>query len=124
VSFFYEIRSTTDTVLKRDGGFATQDAAKTAGREDAKRMKNTRQNKSVIGRIMVGHAEKPTRTILCLIRTHRSPGFCDVNCDVTPSCYPLQTPPTRPYRSQPENLKWAASRLSPCNLRSLHLIGS
>ena len=35
MSFFYEIRSTTDTVLKRDGGFASQDAAKMAAREDA-----------------------------------------------------------------------------------------
>jgi hypothetical protein len=30
-------------VLKRDGGFATQDAAKTAGREDAKKIKNSHQ---------------------------------------------------------------------------------
>ena len=40
MSYFYEIRSTTDTVLKRDGGFASQDAAKMAAREDAKKMKN------------------------------------------------------------------------------------
>ncbi len=36
MSFFYEIRSADDTVLKRDGGFATQDAAKIAGRADAR----------------------------------------------------------------------------------------
>lgn len=36
VSWFYEIRSADDTVLKRDGGFPTQDAAKTAGREDGR----------------------------------------------------------------------------------------
>ena len=61
MAFFYEIRSADDTVLKRDGGFATQDAAKTAGREDAKKMKNMRQ-RSDVGRIMVGqNAEKATR---------------------------------------------------------------
>ena len=63
MSFFYEIRSTSDTVLKRDGGFATVDAAKTAGREDAKKIKNSRQpNRPDVGRIMVGqNAEKATR---------------------------------------------------------------
>ena len=30
-------------MLKRDGRFSTQDAAKIAGREDAKKMKNMRQ---------------------------------------------------------------------------------
>ena len=40
MAWFYEIRSSTNTVLKRDGGFPTQDAAKIAGREDAKKMKN------------------------------------------------------------------------------------
>ena len=29
MSFFYEIRSADNTVLKRDGGFATQDAVRT-----------------------------------------------------------------------------------------------
>ncbi len=63
MSYFYEIRSSNITVLKRDGGFATQDAAKIAGREDAKKMKNMRQlNKPDVGRIMVGqNAEKATR---------------------------------------------------------------
>jgi hypothetical protein len=36
MAFFYEIRSPHNAVLKRDGGYATQDAAKIAGREDAK----------------------------------------------------------------------------------------
>jgi hypothetical protein len=63
MSFFYEIRSSDNAVLKRDGGFATQDAAKIAGREDAKKMKNLRQpNRPDVGRIMVGqNAEKATR---------------------------------------------------------------
>jgi hypothetical protein len=62
VAFFYEIRSADNTVLKRDGGFATQDAAKAAGREDAKKMKNMRQNRPDGSRILVGqNAEKATR---------------------------------------------------------------
>ena len=63
MAFFYEIRSVDNTVLKRDGGFPSQDAAKIAGREDAKKMKNIRQlNKPDVGRIMVGqNAEKATR---------------------------------------------------------------
>jgi hypothetical protein len=40
MAFFYEIRNSNNAVLKRDGGFATQDAAKIAGRADAKKMKN------------------------------------------------------------------------------------
>lgn len=63
MSFFHEIRNSDNAVLKRDGGFATQDAAKIAGREDAKRMKNMRQpDRPDVGRILVGqNAEKPTR---------------------------------------------------------------
>jgi hypothetical protein len=63
MAWFYEIRSSNNAVLKRDGGFATQDAAKIAGREDAKKMKNTRQlDRSDVGRIMVGqNTEMPTR---------------------------------------------------------------
>ena len=63
MAWFYEIRSSNNTVLKRDGGFATQDAAKAAGREDAKKMKIMRQpNRPDVGRIMVGqNTEKPTR---------------------------------------------------------------
>jgi hypothetical protein len=37
MSFFYEIRSVDNSVLKRDGGFATQDAAKIEGRADPRR---------------------------------------------------------------------------------------
>lgn len=41
MSFFYEIRSADNTVLKRDGGFASQDAAKMAARDDANKMRHT-----------------------------------------------------------------------------------
>jgi hypothetical protein len=63
MAFFYEIRNSDNTVLKRDGGFATQDAAKIAGREDAKKMKNSRQpDRPDVERLMVGqNTEKPTR---------------------------------------------------------------
>ena len=63
MAWFYEIRNSNNAVLKRDGGFATQDAAKTAGREDAKKMKNSLQpDRSDVGRILVRqNAEKPTR---------------------------------------------------------------
>ena len=63
MAYFYEIRSADNTVLMRDGGFATQDAAKTAGREHAKKMKNMRQpGRPDLGRIMVGqNKEKATR---------------------------------------------------------------
>jgi hypothetical protein len=63
MSFFYEIRSADNTVLKRDGGFASQDAAKMAAREDAKKMKNApKAIRPDVGRIMVGqNAEKATR---------------------------------------------------------------
>ena len=63
MAWFYEIRGTDNLVLKRDGGYATQDAAKIAGRADAKRIRNTRQPGAPgVGTIMVGHnAEKPTR---------------------------------------------------------------
>ena len=63
MSWFYEIRSADNTVLKRDGGFASQDAAKMAAREDAKKMKNTsKPNRLDVGQILVGqNAEKATR---------------------------------------------------------------
>jgi hypothetical protein len=55
MAFFYEIRNSNNAVLKRDGGFATQDAAKIAGREDAKKMKNMHQpDRPDVGRIRVG----------------------------------------------------------------------
>jgi hypothetical protein len=37
MSFFYEIRSPDDAMLKRDGGFATKDATKIAGREERRK---------------------------------------------------------------------------------------
>ena len=63
MAWFYEIRNSNNAVLKRDGGFATQDAATIAGRADAKKMKNSRQpDRSDVGRILVGqNAERPTR---------------------------------------------------------------
>jgi hypothetical protein len=63
MSFYYEIRSTTETVLKRTGGFASQDSAKMAVREDAKKMKNTsKSNRLDVGRILVGqNKEEATR---------------------------------------------------------------
>jgi hypothetical protein len=63
MSFFYEIRSSDNSLLKRDGGFASQNAAKMAAREDAKRMKNAaRQAGPDVGRILVGqNREEATR---------------------------------------------------------------
>jgi hypothetical protein len=63
MSFFYEIRSADNTLLKRNGGFASQDAAKMAARDDAKKMKNLLQpGRPDVGRILVGqNAEKATR---------------------------------------------------------------
>jgi len=63
MSFFYEIRSADNTVLKRDGGFASQDAAKMAARDDAKKMKNSRQpDRPNVGALLVGqNTDKPTR---------------------------------------------------------------
>jgi hypothetical protein len=63
LSFFYEIRSTADTVLKRDGGFPDRETATEAARADARRMKDSRHlGVPRIGRILVGqHAEKPLR---------------------------------------------------------------
>ena len=61
--WFYEIRSSNNAVLKRDGGFADVEAAKSAARADAKKMKNSRQpDRPNVERIMVGqNTEKPTR---------------------------------------------------------------
>ena len=63
MSWFYEIRSADDTVLKRDGGFADVEVAKSAARENAKRMKVApRSERQDVGRILVGqNTEKPTR---------------------------------------------------------------
>jgi hypothetical protein len=55
MSWFYEIRGSTNAVLKRDGGFADVDAEKSAARADAKKMKNSHQpGVPDVGRIMVG----------------------------------------------------------------------
>ena len=52
-AWFYEIRNSNNALLKRDGGFATQDAAKTAGRAGAKELKNVRQpDRPDVGRIL------------------------------------------------------------------------
>jgi hypothetical protein len=63
MAFFYEIRSANNVVLKRDGGFASQDAAKMAARDDAKKMKNSGlPSRPDVGRILVGqNADKATR---------------------------------------------------------------
>ena len=62
MAWFYEIRTSNNGVLNRACGFPTQDAAKIAGREDAKKMKSMRQaGRPDVGRILVGqNAEKPT----------------------------------------------------------------
>ena len=64
MAWFYEIRSSNNAVLKRDGGFASQDAAKMAAREDAKKMRNMRQpDRQDVGTILVGqNKEKATRS--------------------------------------------------------------
>jgi hypothetical protein len=63
MAYFYEIRSADNTVLKRDGGFASQDAAKMAARQDAKKIKNAaRPARPDVGRILVGqNKEEATR---------------------------------------------------------------
>jgi hypothetical protein len=38
-----QLGGSNNTLLKRDGGFATQDAAKIAGRADAKKIRNSSQ---------------------------------------------------------------------------------
>lgn len=63
MSWFYEIRGSNNTLLRRDGGFATQDAAKIAARADAKKIKDSRQpGGPTVGTIKVGrNVEQPTR---------------------------------------------------------------
>jgi hypothetical protein len=75
MAFFYEIRGSNNAVLKRDGGFATQDSAKTARREVAKKMKNMRQpDRADVGRILVGqNADKPARHRSQFFNYHLSP---------------------------------------------------
>ena len=47
MAWFYEIRTLDNAVLKREGGFASRDSAKTAAREDAKVMKDCRRDVTV-----------------------------------------------------------------------------
>ena len=63
MAWFYEIRSSTNAVLKQDGGFADVEAAKSAARANAKKMKHSHQpGVPNVGRIMVGqNKEQPTR---------------------------------------------------------------
>jgi hypothetical protein len=63
IAYFYEIRSADNTVLKRDGGFPNQDAAKEAARADAKKMKLSHHlGVPSVGKILVGqNAEQATR---------------------------------------------------------------
>jgi hypothetical protein len=63
MSWIHEIRNSNIAVIKRDGGFPTQDATKIAGRELAKKMRNScLPDKPDVGRILVGqNAEKVTR---------------------------------------------------------------
>jgi hypothetical protein len=61
MSYFYEIRSSDNTVLKRDGGFPDREAATEAARADAKRLKAVPKPPTV-GRILVGqNTAPPTR---------------------------------------------------------------
>jgi hypothetical protein len=63
MAWFYEIRNSDNAVLKRDGGFPNQDAAKEAARADAKQMKSApKPTRLDVARILVGqNTEKPTR---------------------------------------------------------------
>ena len=61
MSFFYEIRSPNNTVLKRTGGYPDREAATEAARADAKRLKAVPKPPTV-GRILVGqNTDPPTR---------------------------------------------------------------
>jgi hypothetical protein len=55
------------------------------------------------------------------VASQMGPEDCDVLCDVSLSCLPLQTPPTRPYRCQRNERKFDASRWRQCHFDSLHL---
>jgi hypothetical protein len=63
MAFFYEIRNSDNAVLKHDGGFSNQDAAKEAARADAKKMKSApKPVRPDVARILVGqNTEEPTR---------------------------------------------------------------
>jgi len=76
MAYFYEIRTADNTVLKRDGGFATQDAAKTAGREDAGKMKNRRQpDRPDVERILPGAVAARTAVTSALSGTNSCSNF-------------------------------------------------
>jgi hypothetical protein len=71
VAFFYEIRNSEDAVLKRIGGFATQDLAKAAAREDAKKMKSAPYAaRPEIGRVLVGQNTDKSTKVLAPESTH------------------------------------------------------
>jgi hypothetical protein len=83
MAFFYEIHSADNTLLKRDGGFASQDAAKIAARgrcqeEDEGRSQIrqagcwTRHSRAQSGR---------RNAVGC----RNFPKVCDVLCEITPS---------------------------------------
>jgi hypothetical protein len=63
LSFFYEIRSSDNTVLKRTGGFPDREAATEAARADARKMKAIPKSvRPDVARILVGqNTETPTR---------------------------------------------------------------
>jgi hypothetical protein len=63
MAWFYEIRKLNNTLLKRESGFSTQEAAKFAVRADVKNIKKSQQlGMSHIGTMLVGqNAEMPTR---------------------------------------------------------------
>jgi hypothetical protein len=62
LSYFYEIRSADNTVLKRDGGFPSQEAAKEAARADAKKIESCSQ--TTTGRADPRRPERPDHTPL------------------------------------------------------------
>jgi hypothetical protein len=61
MSFFYEIRSADNVVLKRDGGYPDREAATVAAREDAKKLKLSKHlGVPMVGKILVGQSvEQP-----------------------------------------------------------------
>jgi hypothetical protein len=63
LSFFYEIRSSDNTVLKRTSGFPDREAATVAAREDAKKLKLSKHlGVPMVGKILVGRSvEQATR---------------------------------------------------------------
>jgi hypothetical protein len=57
MSFFYEIRSPNNTVLKRTGGYPDREAATVAAREDAKKLKLSKHlGVATVGKILVGQS--------------------------------------------------------------------